>query len=683
DDDLIREVGLFDTLGYRSYPSSVELAKFLKGVADTRPLPFDANAINVKAPVYVVQQGAATDYKVKITSRLKKAGLRYRSFDPTEQGRMSASDAIANVAASHGIIVPFLGLSSTEAAAHNIRAAFVAGLGYGMEKVTLLIQQGDDPVPLDYRDLVKSARSLDQIDGFIGEFAPVIMDLLQAGTDSVLTAKASFLERLSLGASTAENEMGNLGDYYLETAEFRRAYRGEGQIVTGRKGSGKTAIFVQVRDKLRRVKHTVVLDLKPEGYQLLKFKDVVLTQMEQGTKEHTITAFWEYLLLLETCHRILENDRDLHLRNHDLTEPYKDLQKEYEGDDFISEGDFAERVLLLTQRIEQDFQAIEPADNAAQQRLSREQITNAIYKHDTRKLRDKVAAYLENKNGLWVLVDNLDKGWPAHGLAADDLMILRCLLEAISKMQKYLQRKQVDCHGIIFLRNDIYELLLANTPDRGKYSRIAIDWSDGDLLREMLRKRLAAGDVKGDPEFDRIWREIAVSHVAGEESSAYLIDRCLMRPRFLLDLVNACKSHAINMGHSKIDENDIHKGEENYSSDLVANIGFEIRDVHPVAEDVLYAFVDVPSRLSADELDKLLTEKVGIKGEDLPTVVNVLLWYGVLGLVKPDGEVVYISSVRYDQKLLRAFIQKAAVGRPMYHINPAFWTGLSIRRANR
>src|SRR5208283_5763866 len=116
----------------------------------------------------------------------------------------------------------------------------------------------------------------------------------------------TFLASINLGASNAENEMRDLGDYYLETDEYQRALRGEAQIIAGRKGSGKTALFVQLRDKLRRNKQTVVLDLKPEGFQLLKFKDVIMERLQQGMKEHTITAFWEYLLLLETCHKLLE-----------------------------------------------------------------------------------------------------------------------------------------------------------------------------------------------------------------------------------------------------------------------------------------------------------------------------------------------------------------------------------------
>ena len=70
-------------------------------------------------------------------------------------------------------------------------------------------------------------------------------------------------------------------------------------MVIGRKGSGKTAIFFQVRDRIRQRRQNVVLDLKPDGYQLLKFKESILSLLAQGTYEHTITAFWEYLILLE------------------------------------------------------------------------------------------------------------------------------------------------------------------------------------------------------------------------------------------------------------------------------------------------------------------------------------------------------------------------------------------------
>src|SRR5690606_10082406 len=114
----------------------------------------------------------------------------------------------------------------------------------------------------------------------------------------------------------------------------RRTLRGEVRIVVGRKGAGKTAVFGQVRDAVRRDRSNIVLDLKPEGYQLKKFKDQILNYMEHGTAEHTITAFWEHLLLQEIAYKLLEKDQSVHLRDHRLLEPYQELARRY-GDNEI------------------------------------------------------------------------------------------------------------------------------------------------------------------------------------------------------------------------------------------------------------------------------------------------------------------------------------------------------------
>src|SRR6516164_8902561 len=267
---------------------------------------------------------------------------------------------------------------------HNLRAAFIAGLAHGMDKTTTLVQAGDDPVPLDYRDFVDSYRHPGMIDDIIERFALEVTDALQAQTKAP-PPKRGLLASLDMGSSTAENEFVNLGEYYVQTDQFRRALRGEVRIVVGRKGSGKTAVFAQVRDHIRPDRNQIVLDLKPEGYQLHKFKEQVLDLLEEGTREHTITAFWEYLLLLEVAYKILEKDRLLHLKDHDTFEPYQQLAKIYKEDQYSQEGDFSERMLRLVEQIAATFKAQHPKQTDL--RLTREQVTGLLYVHDIRKLR--------------------------------------------------------------------------------------------------------------------------------------------------------------------------------------------------------------------------------------------------------------------------------------------------------
>ena len=69
--------------------------------------------------------------------------------------------------------------------------------------------------------------------------------------------------------------------------------------MVGRKGSGKTALFVQLRDAKRSRRANIVVDLKPDGYQLVKLKERVLDFLTEGAQQHLITALWEYILLLE------------------------------------------------------------------------------------------------------------------------------------------------------------------------------------------------------------------------------------------------------------------------------------------------------------------------------------------------------------------------------------------------
>lgn len=309
---LIGEIGIFDTLGYKLYENRDDLGNILAATPRSVALALPRDKLNHKAPVYLTETRFKTDSATRIISRVKKAGLFYRSFDPTEQARLSAPDAIANIAQSYGVLLHLLPKDIEDSPVHNQRVAFLAGLAMGMNKVLMLLQHGNDPVPLDYRDLVRQFYTLDQINEAIAEFSPQVSEALQQGAEPVARSSSTLLEKVDLGASSAENELKDLGRYYLQTDAFRRAHRGDVRLVVGRKGAGKTAVFAQVRDDIRRHKQTIVLDLRPDGYKLLKFKEAVLDLLAEGTFYHTIAAFWEYLLLLEMCHKLLEKDRTRH-----------------------------------------------------------------------------------------------------------------------------------------------------------------------------------------------------------------------------------------------------------------------------------------------------------------------------------------------------------------------------------
>ena len=163
---------------------------------------------------------------------------------------------------------------------------------------------------------------------------------------------------------------------------------------------------------------------------------------------------------------------------------------------------------------------------------------------------------------MWVLFDNLDKGWSTQGVDMIDAIVLRCLVDAGRKAEREMRRADNAVHCIVFVRNDVYDHLMRNSPDYGKELRATLDWNDADMLREMLRLRLVSG-MHGDldeMDFQTVWHELCSSHYRGEETSSYLIDRSLMRPHNVLKLFNHWRGFATNFNRQRIEEGDIEKG---------------------------------------------------------------------------------------------------------------------------
>jgi hypothetical protein len=674
DENEIKRVGIFDTLGYKNYENSDGFYDIITSISDFDPIPI-SNKVDTSAPVWMLQYPHKTDLQGQIVARVKKTRIRYRSFDPTEQSRLSANEAIEGIGASFGVIIPLAPDSMDGSKVHNLRAAFCAGLCHGMGKYAIILQSGEGPVPLDYRDLVQYCTHPGQVDDHIVDLASQITEDLQSSEDSG-NEPSGLLFKLDMGSSTAENEFTHLGSYYLQTDEYRRALRGEVRIVVGRKGAGKTAVFAQVRDHVRQDKNNIVLDLKPEGYQLRKFKEQIIDYVDSGTAEHTVTAFWEFVLLREIVRKILEKDSQVHLRNHKLFDPYQKLSLSYSKEIEIREGDFSERMMGLVERIVSDFSE-KHKSSSTPIRLNASQVTELIYSYNIKELSDNLFEYLKFKGQVWVLFDNLDKGWATHGVSEADLLLIRCLLDASRKLERSFEIKNLEMHTIVFMRNDIYQLLIDSTPDRGKEIRTSLDWSDGDLLRQLVKRRLVYNGMPEQSSFEMLWRQICVPFYSGEESSQYLIDRSLMRPRFLLNIISHCRGFAVNLEHEKIDETDIEKGLSAYSTDLIYDIDLEIRDVLNFAEDVLYNFLGVRSTISIEQINQILIES-GFDENQSEKIFEILLWYGVLGVLREGGEVSYIYNVNYDIKRLNVLINKIKPDAPRIVINPAFWSGLEI-----
>ena len=194
----------------------------------------------------------------------------------------------------------------------------------------------------------------------------------------------------------------------------------------------------------------------------------------------------------------------------------------------------------------------------------------------------------------------------------------------------------------MFLRNDIYELLLNETPDKGKDTAIIVDWDDPEVFREL------------SGSFSSVWPAVFDTHVGMQDSFSYILERTLMRPRDLLNFLHRCIEVAVNRGHDLVKQDDIVKAESAYSEDILLSTIFELRDVHPESDPV-YEFLGCPTHLTKDDV----LQRVGNR-QDL---VELLVWFGFLGVQAHLGEEPrFAYQVRHNLAKVLAPISPQGVG---------------------
>ena len=262
------------------------------------------------------------------------------------------------------------------------------------------------------------------------------------------------------------------------------------------------------------------------------------------------------------------------------------------------------------------------------------------------------------------------------GCLLENITILRCLIDASRKIQRDLIKEGRDFHVIIFIRNDVYQLLMDESPDYGKETRADLDWRDPDLLRQMIRIRLIQNDLPSQASFEEVWNAICVSHIDGEETSQFMIDRSLMRPRNFIKLFNACRGFAVNMRHEKIEAEDIGKGLLSYSNDLLVDADQELSDIEPRAKRLIYQFLGEEKEFSREDL-QILLELDSFDTNKIDQIVQFLLYYGFLGIKYSGDEEQYIYDVGYNMEILKTRISKNK-NAVTYVFNPAFWPALLI-----
>jgi hypothetical protein len=556
-------------------------------------------------------------------------------------------------------------IDKARALRHNLRAAFLLGLCHGFELEPLALQYGNAPAPLDYRDFITNSTFRKETFNHVEAYCADTLIRNQEVSSRSARNELGLLGQIDLGSPVAEYETQQLNEYFIRTAEYARALRAEAAVVTGRKGSGKSAVYIELLRELRRNRKCCIVDLRPASHHLSEMRQALLDVVSIGVFDHTIAAFWQYVLLTEVVLKIREFVLPKSRYDFTLQERIRSVEREFGFDEVTVSGDFTSRLAAAI-----DI-TVSKLRDASSDRDVRKNITNLLFERPIPKLREAIMSFNDYFNEIVIQVDDLDKGWPPFQIESHDIATIKHLIEVLSSIQRDIRKHGLSIKHVVFLRSDVYERLVEQTSDRGKYNLINIDWTDPEQLRYLIQKRVVNSLDK--IHHDDVWAAVNPAVRPDVKAVDYMIEASLRRPRFLIDLMERTLSFAINRGHGFVTIEDVNEGARQMSLYLVSDFAYEMRDIAGTPEDIFYRFIGAPELLAHKDV-------IGIIGPlniSLPSdnVVELLLWYGFLGIVNSQGQPVFIYDRAYDFRRLEA--ERGPVSDDVvYAINSAFLLGL-------
>ena len=660
---MFNQLKILTTIGYHSCHNSNHI---ISGFYKDKPFTDTENTIFQTAIQHSLKPGGYhsilhlkskyEDQAAIHVSNLLRKRLPNRIIvdDPRESTVQSLTWYGSRVFDCSGVICHFTNPEREGAHLQTARHALVCGMAHGFEKPLLMLAEDNFLYPIDYREFLRLYNNDNNAyiaAAHLDEWLPPVEEALKirrnaTGPSRSTTRLTRDLRNLRFGDYVAENEEENLVEqYFIRTAAYDDAVRGNQTVFVGRKGSGKTANLIKLKNELSKQRRNVVCVIKPPRSQMERIVSVLKQSEHRDVKGYVIESLWKFLLLTEIANTAFNNLENSLSSGVDATEQhFYDFVNNHR--ELICE-DFSTRLEYCIQNLDGVI------DNSKHDKNSSLSISEVLHSGILRQLREELGTFLSKNQRVTILVDNLDTAWEPQNDIEVLSEILWSLLEVAQGLSTELQRQNSRRRGIsislaIFLRSDIFYKIrkVALEPDKITYSLLS--WGDTELLCRVIEERFLSSD---ETHFNRddLWQTYFCPAVTGIPTKEYITGATLKRPRDIIYLANASVTMAINRGHMQIEEKDILDAEKQYSQYALESINVEnsLPDIN--LENVTLEFVGRPTTLSKSEVVEAI-ELAGVSGEKIESTIDVLHDLTFLGLEISEDSFVFSDEPESSRK---------------------------------
>ncbi len=362
------------------------------------------------------------------------------------------------------------------------------------------------------------------------------------------------LQVVDFGRLDAETDP-NLLSYFLITGTVTEAADGA-QLVIGRKGAGKTALFKHLAATLPT--RVIELDLVDYVFELHKgLTDVGLSA------ERAYTSSWRLLIYAAIFGELRT---DMGRRNR----VYGDNALRSIG--LSSNASGLRRMAEWLKRVRRvDLPSVEGVAGLGGLELAEPEV--GALSIETATAIDTLEKLLKDQLGrtpVTVLLDRLDDAWTG---SADSAHLIGGAVRATRDVSIAMAQSG-PAPVVTFLRTDLWERLSFNDKNKMSQDIIYLDWQPDQLAEVVdLRIRTSLGTSPGTG-----WSKVFTQAEMRQRASArtYILKRTLGRPRDIIAFSIFARRAALTSGHSQIEAGDIYEAEQRYSKHVLDELRDEV-----------------------------------------------------------------------------------------------------------
>ena len=447
------------------------------------------------------------------------------------------------------------------------------------------------------------------------------------------------LAQLHFGREDAERDVTEgllLRGGFLPNAAYRGALSGRKMLIIGRKGSGKSAICMQLMSDAEgghKGGKVLVTPDEAAGEEIRRFE-------LQGLPGDSAKALiWRYVFAVHAARHLVEHAKGAHDGGH-KADSVKALGRflKQNGEaagggggrlvDRVAQGARGLQTSLSLEALGMVKASVDLAQSPSEGARATRQLE--LVEQGVARAFAELGCDGAVHPPLLLMVDQLEQVWSAE--PDSNSMVIGLLLAAKHAASLYGRSVRF----LLFLRADIYDSLSFGEGDKFHGDELRIAWTQ-QALRDLALAR-ARASVGEELTEERLWKELFPQTVGGEEITGHLFGRCLPRPRDAIQFLNLCQEKAwLDHERDRITEADVEQAGRQFSEWKLKDLTSEYLVAHPFLRNLFPLFQNTGYVVTRAALTRRFEAAAETLHHDFPAYANALTLPGVIDVLYGAG----------------------------------------------